>query len=265
MSFLYSPLFSGSSGNSAILRTEKICFLIDAGLPGKAMVEALQRIQIDPAQLDGILITHEHSDHIRGAGILSRKYNLPIYANEKTWTAMQKSIGSIALQNMRVFETNHDFFMGDCTIFPFSTPHDASDPVGFLFFHRGKQIAHVTDLGHVPSSVFSVIEHADLILLESNHDTELLAHSQRPAVLKKRILSNTGHLSNQTASEVCLRLFDKGCRRFILGHLSGEANTTQIAFETTALQFSKQGIQLQKDVELSLAYRDRSCGIFHVF
>lgn len=265
MSFTYCPLFSGSSGNSAFLSTPNTSFLIDAGLPGKSIINALESIQVDPRTLEGIIITHEHSDHIRGAGILSRKYNLPIYANANTWSAMAPALGSIAPQNIRIFATNHDFFIGDCQIFPFAIPHDAAEPVGFTFFHQGKKIAQATDLGHTPAALFNFLENSDIILLESNHDIQLLKQSARPAVLKKRILSNTGHLSNNHAAETCLRLAtEHGCRRFILGHMSGEANTAKVAWDTTKQHLELHGLELQKDVDLFLAYRDRPCAVFRI-
>lgn len=264
MSFAYCPLFSGSSGNAAIISTPNARFLIDAGLAGKTLIAALERIGVDPHALDGIIITHEHTDHVRGAGILSRKYNLPIYANAKTWLAMQKYIGTIAPQNVRVFDTNHDFFIGDCNIFPFSIPHDAADPVGFTFFHQGKKISQLTDLGHMPASLLDVVEDSHLILLESNHDLTKLENSARPASLKRRIRSNHGHLSNESAAETCLSLINRGCRRFILGHMSGEANTPQIAYQTTEQFLTRNGVQLKQDAELYLAHRDHACGIFRL-
>lgn len=264
MSFAYCPLFSGSSGNAAILSTPQARFLIDAGLAGKTMAEALARIGVDPHTLDGIIITHEHTDHVRGAGVFSRKYNLPIYANAKTWLAMQTSVGNIAPQNVRVFDTNHDFFIGDCHIFPFSIPHDAADPVGFTFFHQGKKISQITDLGHVPAPIFDIVSDSSLILLESNHDITKLEHSTRPASLKRRIRSNHGHLSNDTAAETCLSLIDRGCRRFILGHMSRESNTPEIAYQTTQQFLGEHGLQIKQDIELYLAYRDHPCGIFRL-
>lgn len=264
MSFTYCPLFSGSSGNSAFLSTPTTSFLIDAGLPGKSITTALESIHVDPCMLQGIIITHEHNDHIRGAGILSRKYNLPIYANAKTWSAMTPALGMIAPQNIRIFATNHDFFIGDCQIFPFSIPHDAAEPVGFTFFHQGKKISQATDLGHTPTAFFDLLKNSDIVLLESNHDIQMLKQSARPAALKKRILSNIGHLSNDHAAETCLRLAnDYGCHRFILGHMSGEANTSRAAWDTTKNHLELHGFTLEKDIDLFLAYRNRPCAVFH--
>lgn len=264
MSLSYCPLFSGSSGNAAILGTEKTRILIDAGLPGKSLQAALDRISVDAGSIQGILITHEHSDHVRGAGVLSRRYNIPIYANSKTWVAMQRSIGVIAPQNVRVFETGRDFYLGDCNITPYSLPHDAADPVGFSFDHRGRKISQITDLGYVPKDLFDYIGNSDIILIESNHDIERLSNSARPAALKRRIRSKHGHLSNEDSAEACVKLAEMGCRRFILGHMSAETNTPKLAYDANATILAEAGFVQNENVELYLAHRDRACGIFRL-
>ena len=264
MSMSYCPLFSGSSGNAAIIGTEKTRILIDAGLTGRALQSALNQISVDPCSIQAILITHEHSDHVRGAGILSRKFGIPIYANSKTWVAMQKSVGVISPQNVRVFETGRDFYLGDCNITPYSLPHDAADPVGFSFYHKGHKISQMTDLGHVPKDLYDMVGDSDIILIESNHDIEKLANSARPAALKRRIRSKKGHLSNEDSAEACVKLAEMGCRRFILGHMSAEANTPRLAFEANSGILAQAGFVQKENVEIYLAYRDRACGIFRL-
>lgn len=264
MAFSYCPLYSGSSGNAALLGTPNTRVLVDAGLTGKALDQALSNISIDPATLQGILITHEHSDHVRGAGVLSRKYDLPVYANVLTWRAMMKQLGRIDKRNMRVFDTNRDFYIGDCNILPYAIPHDAADPVGFCFSHGGRKIAQMTDLGCVNDSILEAVTGADLLLIESNHDEAKLKCGPYPAYLKRRILSRHGHLSNADAGKTCVRLAQSGIRRFILGHLSGENNTERLAYETVTQSLAEKGLHLSRDVELFMAHRDRACGIFRL-
>lgn len=262
--FHYCPLYSGSSGNSALIAGGGVRLLVDAGLSGKAIVSALQSVGQDPAKLDGILITHEHSDHIKGAGVLSRKYNLPIYANADTWAAMRPKIGEIAPQNIRIFSTGHDFFLGQLGVLPYSISHDAADPVAFSFSHGSLRIAQLTDLGHVTREVIEVAGGADLVLLEANHDPELLAKGSYPAQLKRRILSRKGHLSNDAAAALCCDLCDRGSKRFILGHLSGENNNETLAFNTVKSALQQYGCSVCEDgdVQLYMAHRDRTSDVF---
>lgn len=261
----YAPLYSGSSGNAAVLASDRARVLVDAGRTGTALTCALNEVGIPPASLNGILITHEHSDHIKGAGILSRKYDLPIYANSATWEAMERSLGNIAARNMRIFETGHDFFIGDINVAPYSIPHDAADPVGYCFYNQGCKIAQMTDLGHASAAVLQEVAGADLLLIESNHDIDMLKAGQRyPYALKQRILGNHGHLSNEAAGVACALLIERGVRRFILGHLSAENNFEELAYRTVVSVLSERGIVLDKDVELYMAKRELVTGIFHV-
>ena len=262
MSFRYCPLYSGSSGNAALLSTGRISLLVDAGLTGKAIVAGLKEARCLPESLSGILITHEHSDHIKGAGVLSRKYDLPIYANAPTWEAMERQIGAVAPRNVRIFETGHEFILGDIAIMPYSIPHDAAEPVGYSFFHRGCKVSQMTDLGHITAEVLQNVAESDLLLLESNHDVDMLRAGPYPYALKQRILSGKGHLSNDTAGEACVRLMRLGVRRFILGHLSGENNLEPLAYSTVAQAIADAGARIGADADLYLAHRDRPTAVF---
>lgn len=264
MTIAYCPLFSGSSGNAAVLRSEKTQLLIDAGLSGKTITGAMEQYGFRPQELRGILITHEHSDHIKGAGILSRKLDIPIYANAATWQAMEGSIGPVAARNVRIFRTGEEFFVGDVNVTPYSISHDAAEPVGYSFCCKGRKIAQMTDLGYAPQSVLEAVSGAELLLLESNHDIEMLKTGSYTYALKKRILGQKGHLSNEAAGDVCLELAKRGVRRFILGHLSRENNLEELAYATVCGTLQGAGALVGKDVQLYMAHRDRPAGVFEL-
>lgn len=253
----FCSLFSGSSGNALFIGTEKTKLLIDAGLSGKRILEALCSIGENPAELSAILISHEHIDHVRGAGILSRKQNVPIYANEATWCAMEKGLGPVKLENRLTFCTGEELEIGDICIKPFSIPHDAAEPVGYNFFVHGKKITTATDIGHMDDELLSHIEGNDLLLLESNHDIEMLKVGPYPWPLKKRIMGEHGHLSNEVAAEVITYLAERGGKHFILGHLSHENNFPELAYQTTFNALNEKKIAVGCDVTLEVALRDR--------
>ncbi len=253
----FCSLYSGSSGNSLFIGTERTKILIDAGLSGKRILEALCSIGENPAELSAILISHEHVDHVRGAGIVSRKQNVPIYANESTWNAMENGLGPVKLENRVAFTTGEEFEIGDICVRPFSIPHDAAEPVGYNFFVQGKRITTATDIGHMNRELLSYIEGNDLLLLESNHDIEMLKVGPYPWPLKKRILGDHGHLSNENCAKVIAYLAERGTRRFILGHLSQENNFPELAYQTTYNALCEKKIAVGSDVELEVALRDR--------
>lgn len=253
----FCSLYSGSSGNALFIGTEKTKILIDAGLSGKRILEALRSIGENPAELSAILISHEHIDHVRGAGIVSRKQDVPIYANEATWCAMEYGLGPVKLENRVAFRTGEEFEIGDICVRPFSIPHDAAEPVGYNFFAEGKKITTATDIGHMNKELLSHMEGNDLLLLESNHDIEMLKVGPYPWPLKKRILGDHGHLSNENCAKVIAYLAAQGTRRFVLGHLSHENNFPELAYQTTFNALCEKQIAVGSDVTLEVALRDR--------
>ena len=259
----FSPLFSGSSGNCSVISSGGTSVLIDAGMTGKSIVSALSDVGADPGKLAGIVVTHEHSDHIKGVGVMSRKYNIPVYANEGTWKAMAPFIGDIAMRNIRTFVTGQNFYIGDIDLTPFPVSHDAAEPVGFTFFHKGARIVYMTDTGHVAPALRENAAGADLLFLESNHDIDMLKNGPYPYVLKKRILSEKGHLSNAAAGDLLASLYTTGARRVILAHLSRENNTESIAYNTVRSKLNGEGIE-EKDFFVAVAHRDRVTGIFEI-
>lgn len=253
----FCSLFSGSSGNSLFIATEGTKILIDAGLSGKRIIEALYSIGENPSELSAILITHEHSDHTRGAGIISRKFDIPIYANENTWEAMDKEISPIKLKNKAYFSTETEFKIGDIVINAFNIPHDAAEPVGYNFFIDDKKITVATDIGHINKVLLKFFEMSDLILLESNHDIEMLKVGPYPWHLKQRILGEKGHLSNEMAGKVIAYLAGKGTKNFLLGHLSKENNFPELAYETVCSVLHEKCIKVNEDITLCVALRDK--------
>ncbi|WP_312653183.1 MBL fold metallo-hydrolase [Proteiniclasticum sp.] len=254
---IFCSLYSGSSGNSIFVGSEKTKILVDAGLTGKSIISALENIGEDPRELNGILITHEHSDHVKGAGIMSRKFDIPIFANEKTWIAMERCLGNIKSHNIRLVEK--DFTIRDMEITAFRVPHDAVACRGYTIFHGGKKISIATDIGVFTEEIRNNIMESDLVLLESNHDVEMLKFGPYPYDLKRRVLSEVGHLSNVDAGKAALEILKQGSKKIVLGHLSGTNNIPELAFKTVENIFLEEKLSIGQglDVDLALASRIR--------
>ena len=258
MDMKFCPLYSGSSGNALYAEYGETRLLIDCGKSGRMILEALRYIGVDPASLNAILITHEHTDHIAGAGVLARKLRIPVYATAGTWLAMEKKIGQIPESCKRFIERDQDFYIGRLGVAPFPIPHDAAEPVGFRLWGGRFSVSTATDLGYFPQGVLDAVSGSDLILLESNHDPDMLkANPHYSQALKTRILGRHGHLSNATCAEAAVLLRETGVRNLILGHLSGENNTPRLALETTETRCELEGMVLGQDICIDLAYRDR--------
>lgn len=264
MELRFSPLFSGSSGNSIYVGCDGAHILVDAGISGTRIAKALEGIGVAPGSLSGILVTHEHSDHIQGIGVLSRKYDVPIYATEGTWAAMEGKIGAVQPKNVCLIEPEINFFLGPIEIMAFSTPHDAADSVGYAFELDSAKFALATDIGCVRDSWFKHVKGADAVLLESNYDPDMLKAGPYPYDLKKRILSRRGHLSNDDAGETAAELVKAGARQIVLGHLSKENNFPELALKSSEIAMMAEGIEVGRDVDLRVALRDAPTGIFSV-
>lgn len=193
----FCSLYSGSSGNSIFIASDNAKVLIDAGLAGKKIDDALKHIGEKSSSIDGIFITHEHIDHIKGVGVLSRKYDIPIYANDNTWAVMEKNIGKIKEHNIRIMDRRSSITINDLEIRSFNIPHDAIAPVGYTVSYAGKNASVVTDFGVFTEEIRDNIIDSDIILLESNHDVNMLRMGPYPYKLKLRVLGENGHLSNE--------------------------------------------------------------------
>lgn len=264
MELLLSPLFSGSGGNAVYVGAGQTGILVDAGVSCARVVSEMKTLGLDPSALDAILITHEHSDHVAGAGILSRRFDLPIYATEGTWSAMAEKLGAVSAKNMRVIEAGQDFYIGDLDISPFSLPHDAADPCGYAFACGHLRAAVATDIGCPREGWLKAVSGCELVLLEANYDPGMLKAGRYPYALKTRILGTRGHLSNEDAGRAACRLAGNGTRSLILGHLSKENNFPELALETVRLALTEAGVRVGTDVELTVASRDHASGLFAV-
>ena len=187
----FCSLYSGSSGNSLFIETDNTKLLIDAGVSSKKIEKALNDINIEPSSLDGILITHEHSDHVQGLGTFSKKFDLPVFVNQETLDAMPKQRDKIADKNIKKFKVAEKFSIGDLDINPFSIPHDAANPCGFTILNDDKKISIATDIGHMTNDILKNLEESVFIMLESNYDPEVLKCSPYPFSLKSRIAGPT--------------------------------------------------------------------------
>ena len=252
-----ASLYSGSSGNSIYISSKSTHILVDAGLSGKRIEKSMASIGESIKNIQAILISHEHMDHILGAGVLSRRYGIPIYANEKTWEAMRVSLKKIDPDCIRIFLTGQPFKIGDIEINTFSTPHDAIEPVGFNFCCNKKKVTIATDIGHIHKSLLNNLIGSDMILLESNHDIEMLKVGRYPWPLKQRIMSDKGHLCNDMAAKVVAYLAANGTKKFLLGHLSKENNFPELAFQTVKNALTEKSVAAGRDVYVGIAYRDR--------
>ncbi|MBE7022117.1 MAG: MBL fold metallo-hydrolase [Ruminococcaceae bacterium] len=249
----FQSFLSGSSGNCTFVTDGTVHILVDCGANGKYITECLRRIGIVPNMLSGILITHEHRDHISGAGILSRRFNLPIYATEKTWEVMADAVGEIKPENYRL--TEKEMNIKDLCVRSFSISHDAADPVGYSFLQGQEKLTVATDLGCVDEVLFKQLKGSHSVIIEANHDEEMLQKGPYPYPLKKRISGDRGHLSNTHCGELCVRLAQSGTKSFWLGHLSLENNTPQLAYRTVADAMQEEQLLNSTDLTLNVLPR----------
>jgi len=260
MKIEFCSLNSGSNGNVTYIAAGGTRLLVDAGLPGQAIVKKLAQIDVLSKTIDAILITHEHSDHITGAGVLSRKYRIPIYANEATWQtgAMRRLVGEVPPGLRRVFDSGSEFYIGQLGISAIPILHDTADPVAFRVHAGSRSVAVATDMGRVPKQVLKALSGTDLLLLESNHDPDMVLHNSRyPQFLKQRILGTLGHLSNQVCAATLGSLQATGVGHALLGHLSHDNNTPELALQTVSQGLESLGLKPGRDIKLDMTYRDR--------
>lgn len=251
----FCSLFSGSSGNSLFVQSDQSKLLIDCGASGKKICEALASINSSIEDIDAILITHEHSDHVQSLGLLSKKYNIPIYINEETFNALSNSQkDKINLNDINFFKNDNEFFLKDLTIKPFSIPHDAANPCGYNIHNGKRKISIATDLGHVNDNILDNLKNSSFILLEANYDPSILQVSKYPYMLKERIKGPKGHLSNETAGKLISALSNNELKEVMLGHLSKENNFPELAYQTVTEELMKNNIDLN-NLRLSVANR----------
>ncbi len=259
----FCSLYSGSSGNCLFVETENTKLLIDAGVSLKKIEKGLGDLNLSASQLDGVIVTHEHTDHIQSLGNLSKKFDIPVFATSQTFDAMPKQSEKISDHNKKNINIDEKFAIGDIEILPFSIPHDAANPCGYTLFSDHKKISIATDIGHMTNPIIKHIEGSEFLLLEANYDPEILKFTKYPFKLKNRIAGPTGHLSNQDAGQTINYLIKAGLKNAILGHLSKESNFPELAYQTVMDELIANGTNLD-DFHLSIASRDYPGKIIHI-
>lgn len=262
MGIKFCSLSSGSSGNCQYIETRDSKILVDSGFSGKKTKELLNSIDVDPKDLDAILVTHEHIDHVKGVGVLSRRYDIPIYANGETWLGMEARIGKIKEKNIQTFTTEKFFDLRDLTIYPITIFHDAKEPVGYILFYKGVKISIITDTGFISKDIIEKIKDSNLYFLESNHDEFMLKEGLYPWHLKRRILSSQGHLSNEDAGNTLSQILKGEGEKVVLGHLSQDNNVPELAMTTVTDILTDKGLNVEKDIDLGLSFRDRTTCVY---
>ena len=250
----FCSLYSGSSGNSLYVQSDNTKILIDAGVSGKKVIEALESINVFPEEIDAILVTHEHIDHIKSVGTLSKKFNIPVFANTGTWDAMPAEQAKISSNNQYKFKTSEDFEIGDLRIHSFKTPHDASESCGFSISNSNNKLSIATDLGHITKEIMNSIEDSSFLMIEANYEPEVLKACSYPYNLKTRISGPNGHLSNYDAGDVIKTLMHSGLKNVMLGHLSKESNFPDLAYRTV-LNAINENNSTQNSINLNVASR----------
>jgi phosphoribosyl 1,2-cyclic phosphodiesterase len=224
-----TPLASGSSGNSFLIQGNGSALLVDAGLSGKQIVQRLEKVGFDPASLAGILVSHGHSDHIKGVGVLSRKFKLPVWMNRGTREAIEDQLGKV--HELKIFETGRVFVIAEFRVHPFSVPHDCVDPVGFRISVGTAGVGIATDLGTPTGLVANLLSGLQVVVLESNHDPVMLRDGPYPWELKQRVRGRLGHLSNAESAELLQRIVTDELQTVILAHMSQTNNTAELALD----------------------------------
>src|SRR5271170_5813132 len=245
-----SVLASGSRGNSSIVQSSTTWILVDAGISCRETFKRMRALGEDPHSLSAILITHEHSDHIYGLATLAKKLRIPVFmtgATHAAWARAMRTVNGERPQLER-FESGHRFQIGDIEVKPFTIPHDAADPVGFTFRVEGTKVTVATDLGYLPVNVRDHLRGSDILVMESNHDVEMLRGGSYPWSVKQRVASNVGHLSNEKLADFFINDYDNGAAFVVLAHLSEQNNHPEIARREAEKALAERGGLFQNRV-----------------
>ena len=254
-----ASIASGSSGNCLFIGNEQTQFLVDAGISRKRIVEGLEHLEIDPSKLSGIFITHEHVDHIGGLGVFLRKYKIPVFATGRTIDAIfsYKSLGKVDTSLFHSIQADHPISMNGVKVEASSVLHDAADPVCYTFKDENSKVGIATDFGCYDDYLVEKMKGCESILVESNHDLNMLMVGPYPYPLKRRIMGNKGHMSNERAGQFLSKVIDKNTKHIFLGHLSKENNYSELAYETVKCELLMHNIHLdQAKITMQVASRE---------
>ncbi len=243
-----SVLASGSTGNSIYIENNNFKCLVDVGITGKKLVENLEKINVDIKDITHIFVTHEHIDHIKGVGVLARKYNIPIYANKLTWENM--SVGDISTDLKFHFEKDEEKTFEEITVRSFGVSHDAVNPQFYTFENAGKKVSILTDTGYISEKMIDYIKNSNTLVYETNHEENMLLSCSYPWKTKQRILSDKGHLSNVDAANYLPKIIGDNTKNIYLAHLSKENNTKDLAYMTTTSVLEEYGFNCQNDIKI---------------
>jgi phosphoribosyl 1,2-cyclic phosphodiesterase len=251
-----SVLASGSRGNAALVQSSQARILVDAGVSCRETFKRLKSISFDPRTISAILITHEHADHVYGLATLARKLNVPVFmtgATHQAWArALRDDSGELPkISRLEIFSSGRSFQIADVTVTPFTIPHDAADPVGFTFRSEGVKVAIATDLGYMPASVCDHLSGCDVLIVESNHDVEMLRVGPYPWSVKQRVMSRVGHLSNDSLAQFFAQDYDGGASYIVLAHLSEQNNHPEIALRAAENALGLRRTLLRNQVMLA--------------
>jgi phosphoribosyl 1,2-cyclic phosphodiesterase len=259
MAVSVSILASGSRGNTAVVESSQARILVDVGISCRETFKRMKSVEMDPRSISAVLISHEHTDHIYGLATLAKKLDVPVFMTGATHQAWARSLRDDAgelpkIAKLEVFSSGRSFQIADITVTPFTIPHDAADPVGFTFRAEGAKIAIATDLGYMPASVCDHLRKCDVLMIESNHDLEMLRVGPYPWSVKQRVMSRVGHLSNESLAQFFAKDYDGGASYIVLAHLSEQNNHPEVARRAAETALGPQQTLLQN--RLMLAAQD---------
>lgn len=255
-------LGSGSKGNSSFILAGGFRILLDIGFTVKELERRLELIEEKPELIDAVLITHEHTDHIKGFVNFLKKYKARGYVHKAVFEEIKDTIPDNIKDKISIID-EYSFGLSEIRVTPFLLPHDSNSCLGYLFEYKSKKVAFATDLGYMPPKAFELIRGSSLVYIESNHDKKMLMNCQYPYIIKKRISGDNGHLSNEQASNIILDLVRYGTKYFVLSHISENSNTLEQAYITTAKVLEDAGYALEKDVFLRYSRQDRPGNNFY--
>lgn len=251
-----ATLASGSGGNSTVVAFGRDILLTDCGISCKRITEGLKSLGIEPSDLKGVLITHEHKDHIAGLKILMKRYRLPVFATLGTLTEITRFNRDMDKSLMYKIDSGKSFRIGDVRVNSFSIPHDAAEPVGFTFEGFGKKLAVCTDIGRITDEITENLRNSSAMVVEANHDVRMLEAGAYPYSLKRRILSDIGHLSNENSGKLISEVWHEGLKHIFLGHLSSENNLPELAKQTVKCELMERNIGYESITVIETAKKD---------